>query len=173
MKIAIGTTNKAKVNAVKNIVANYVTTPQFIAQKVASNVSEQPLTSEETRQGAINRAQNVVEQTAADMGFGLEGGVTEIAGQLYICNWCALALADGTVLTAAGAQLPLPQEVAVRVLAGEELGPVMAAYTKDKDISQNAGAIGVFTADLVSREAMFDHIITLLIGQYLFLQNKA
>lgn len=164
MKVAIGTKNKAKVQAVQQIVSSfYAATFETVA--VASEVREQPLSSEETRQGAINRAINALQQTDATIAFGLEGGVTQIEGQLYICNWAALATAT-TVYTAAGAQIPLPTTVAEAVIAGEALGPVMARYAKQADVSQNQGAIGVFTNELVTRQTMFEHILLLLIGQY-------
>lgn len=102
------------------------------------------------------------------MSFGLEGGVTEIEGIMYICNWGALVVADGSVFTAAGAQIVLPEEIAREIRTGKELGPVMEAYTQRRDIRQHAGAVGIFTQGLVDRQAMFEHIVALLIGQYLF-----
>ena len=44
----------------------------------------------------------------------------------------------------------------------------MEQYTKRRDIRQGAGAVGIFTQGLVSRQMMFEHIVSLLIGQYLF-----
>lgn len=164
MKVAVGTKNKAKVQAVKAVVTQfYGASIETLA--VASDVSEQPMTNEETRQGAINRARHARNEGNADLGFGLEGGVTLIDGQLYICNWVALATPQ-RIYTAAGAQLPLPPIVADAVLAGEELGPVMERYAQQKDVRQNQGAIGIFTDGLVTRQQMFEHILLLVIGQY-------
>ncbi|QDP99808.1 DUF84 family protein [Lysinibacillus fusiformis] len=168
MNIAIGTTNKAKTQAVEVIVKQYFEKAVFTYVKAASEVSDQPLNTEETRQGAMNRAKNTLHATGATLSFGLEGGVTEIDGDMYVCNWGALALADGTIFTAAGAQIILPKEIAQEIRAGKELGPVMEAYTKRLDIRQGAGAVGIFTQGLVSRQSMFEHIVALLVGQYLF-----
>ena len=168
MNIAIGTTNKAKIGAVEVIVKQFLGNAEFTYFKAASGVSEQPMTTEETRQGAINRAKNTMTATGAALSFGLEGGVTEIEGVMYICNWGALVLNDGTVFTAAGAQVVLPKEIADEIRNGKELGPVMEAYTQRRDIRQQAGAVGIFTHGLVDRQKMFEHIITLLLGQYLF-----
>ena len=79
-----------------------------------------------------------------------------------------LLVADGTVFTAAGAQIVLPEEIAQEIRVGKELGPVMEAYTQRRDIRQHTGAVGIFTQGLVDRQAMFEHIVSLLIGQYLF-----
>ncbi|MFJ7407312.1 MULTISPECIES: DUF84 family protein [unclassified Lysinibacillus] len=168
MEIAIGTTNKAKIQSVQAIVNQYFEKVTFTYFKAPSLVSDQPITTEETRLGAINRAKNTSIATGAMLSFGLEGGVTEIDGDMYICNWGALTLADGTTFTAAGAQIILPEEIAQEIRAGKELGPIMERYTQRLDIRQGAGAVGIFTQGIVTRQTMFEHIVALLIGQYLF-----
>lgn len=171
MLVSIGTTNKAKVKAIENVVKEYFKEVTFEQFKVPSDVSEQPFSTEETRQGAINRAINTLKVSQGDLNFGLEGGVCEIDGIMYCCNWGAVALKDGTILTAAGAQFPLPEEIANELRTGKELGPVMDYYTKQQDTRSGSGAIGVFTAGLVDRAEMFEHIVKILIGQYLFLEK--
>lgn len=170
--IAIGTKNKAKTAAIQNIVSKYFDNLEFEQFAVPSNVSEQPFTSDETRQGAVNRALNTWHASGADLNFGLEGGVHEIEGHMYCCNWGAVALKDGTVITASGAQFLLPEEIAEQLRAGKELGPIMDDYTKQQDIRSSLGAVGIFTAGLVDRTEMFEHIVKLLIGQYLFLSKN-
>lgn len=172
MKIAIGTKNKAKTGAVENTLHAYYTNLQFEHIEVSSGVSEQPLSMEETRQGAINRARNTREATNAEWSFGLEGGVCEIDGVMYCCNWGAVALKDGTVISAAGAQFCLPEEIAEQLRVGKELGPVMDAYTNEQNIRHHAGAIGIFTNGLIDRKEMFEHIVKLLVGQIQFLQQN-
>ncbi|KOS64716.1 DUF84 family protein [Lysinibacillus agricola] len=168
MNIAIGTTNKAKTEAVEVIVRKYFDEPNFTYVKATSQVSEQPMTHEETLKGAINRSKNAMNETGAQLSFGLEGGVTEMDGVMYVCNWGALTVSNGTTFTAAGAQIILPEEIAQEIRAGKELGPVMEQYTQLRDIRQGAGAVGIFTQGLVSRQMMFEHIVSLLVGQYLF-----
>lgn len=168
MKVAIGTLNRAKTKAVRNIINTYFNDVEFQEIDVPSNVSAQPFSDEETRQGAINRALNTLEKSGADLNFGLEGGVREIDGVMYCCNWGAVALKNGQVLSAAGAQFILPDEIANELRAGKELGPVMDEFTKEKDIRSSKGAIGVFTANLIDRTEMFEHIVKLLVGQYMF-----
>ncbi len=111
MKIAIGSKNKAKTEAVESVVLQFIDA-EFELLSVSSGVSDQPLTDEETRTGAINRALNALKISGADAAFGLEGGVREIDGDLFVCNWAAMALANGEIFTAAGAQIRLPEEVA-------------------------------------------------------------
>ncbi|MER2191119.1 MAG: DUF84 family protein [Solibacillus sp.] len=172
MNIAIGTKNKAKTGAVENVLKLYYEELQFEHIDVQSGVPEQPFSMEETRQGAINRAVNTREKTNADASFGLEGGVCEIDGVMSCCNWGAVALRDGTIISAAGAQFILPEEIARELRAGQELGPVMDAYTNKQNIRQHAGAIGIFTNGLIDRKEMFEHIVKLLVGQVQFLQEN-
>lgn len=171
MRVIIGTKNKAKTGAVIHVVAQHFPEATFDLVDVASGVSEQPMSNEETRLGAINRAKAAVAAVdGAACGFGLEGGVYELDGQMYCCNWGAMALATGEVYSCAGASFILPEVVASRVRAGEELGPVMDDFTKTADIRHHAGAIGIFTNGLVDRKEMFEHITTLLVGQYKYFQ---
>ena len=67
--------------------------------------------------------------------------------------------------TAGGAQIPLPKEIAEELIAGKELGPVVDAYFKASGIRQKEGAIGMFTANAVNRDELFEHILQLLIGK--------
>ncbi|TQR09695.1 DUF84 family protein [Psychrobacillus soli] len=168
MNIFIGTTNKAKTKAVQTISRIYYPDASFINKEVESLVFAQPMSNEETRQGAINRAKQLMELPNSDdlFGIGLEGGVQEIEGSLYICNWGALVANNGEVFTATGAGIPLPNEIAVQLRTGAELGPVMDVYTNRKGIRHDEGAIGVFTNGLITRSMMFEHIMYLLIGQY-------
>ena len=103
---------------------------------------------------------------AGAIGIGLEGGVRILEGQMYLCNWGALALPDGTRFTAGGAQIPLPKEIADELMAGKELGPVVDTYFKSSGIRIKEGAIGMLTANAVKRDELFVHILQLLIGQY-------
>lgn len=166
MKIAVGTKNNAKLKAVENVVKRTLHNEvQVSGFDVASRVSDQPFSDVETRQGAINRALAAKQASGADLGFGLEGGVKWLGEELYLCNWAALA-SEKEVYTAAGAQIPLPKEIAIALLNGEELGPIMDRYTNTTDTRQHAGAIGVFTDGLIDRSQMFEPIIEMLIGQY-------
>ncbi|MET3575355.1 DUF84 family protein [Bhargavaea ullalensis] len=166
-EITVGSTNKAKVEAVRHAFRTMGIEAEVTGAGTESGVSGQPFGDEETMAGAQNRAVAASKITGG-IGIGLEGGVKELAGRLYICNWGALALPDGTVFMAGGAQIPLPEEVASPVRKGEELGPVMERYSHRQDIRQTGGAVGVFTAGEVDRADMFGQIVRLLAGQWRF-----
>jgi inosine/xanthosine triphosphatase len=171
LQVAIGTKNKAKTAAVEQVVNQYFKQVTYRHTEVESAVSEQPFSSEETRIGAINRAKNASVATNADFSFGLEGGVEEIEGIMYCVNWGAVALKNGTIYTAAGASFMLPEEIAVQLREGKELGPIMDFYTSKENIRHHEGAVGIFTNGLIDRKAMFEHIVTLLVGQVYYYEQ--
>ncbi len=76
MVIAVGSTNEAKVLAVKEALLDSVrfSKVEVIALSVGSDVSDQPISLQETIQGAKNRAKKVFNQSACKNGFGLESG---------------------------------------------------------------------------------------------------
>lgn len=170
MKIIIGSKNPAKITAVKNSFLQQ--NGQFISMDIPSGVSAQPFTDEETIQGAINRAMGALKQGNGDIGIGLEGGVQETSHGLLICNWGALAAIDREPIIAGGARFLLPEEVAVRLRAGEELGPVMDDYAQMKNVRKHEGAVGIFTNGLINRVDMFTHLMNLLVGQYMYQQQQ-
>ncbi|QUW22746.1 DUF84 family protein [Sporosarcina sp. Marseille-Q4063] len=166
MDFIIGTTNKAKLRACEEVLKEYYPQAEITGRSVSSDVSDQPFGDEETQEGALNRARKASDSGENAVGIGLEGGVRLINDQLYICNWGALHLPDGTEFTAAGAQILLPVEIAREVQSGKELGPVVEDYFSKKNIRHNEGAIGILTNGAVSRTDLFAHVLQLLIGQW-------
>lgn len=98
MKIAIGSKNSAKVNAVTEILQEYphLSNAEVLAIDVESEISAQPKSLEETLRGARNRAKNAFDQ-GADYGIGIESGLIEIpyskSGYMDITS---AAIYDGT-----------------------------------------------------------------------------
>ena len=124
MEFIVGSQNKAKIKAAKDTLAIHFPEAKILTSEVGSGVAEQPFGEEETRLGAINRALRASTMKKGAIGIGLEGGVRIFEGQMYLCNWGAIYLPDGTKFTASGAQIPLPEQIAKELLAGKELGPV-------------------------------------------------
>lgn len=95
IKIAVGTSNKAKLQAVVDALkkVNFVSQQQqqsrptfevIGVEGVESNVSPQPFSASETRLGAFNRAKAALEKSPdAEFGIGLEGGI-EVVEDFFI-----------------------------------------------------------------------------------------
>ena len=173
LKAYVASTNKVKVNAVKEVLTSY----EVISQNASSDVSSQPLGDDETILGAINRAFNL---PSDGLRIGLEGGVSFVKNpktnedDLYVINYGALVDLNGKVYIAGGAKIPLPEEIKLsltvngKIKENLELCDVMNEYTKRNDIRSTSGAIGIFTSNMVDRTEMFKHIVKMLYGQYLF-----
>src|SRR5688572_31292064 len=71
----VGSTNPAKVEAVRRALARLAPGCALEAVGVPSGVRAQPVGDEETRLGAEARARAALALREADLGFGLEGGV--------------------------------------------------------------------------------------------------
>jgi inosine/xanthosine triphosphatase len=166
MEFIIGSTNPAKVKAARHVIAIHFPEAVIFDSEVGSGVSAQPFGDEETRLGALNRALRAASRKEGAIGIGLEGGVKMLEGQMYLCNWGALTLPDATKFTAGGAQIPLPHAIAEEILTGKELGLVVDKYFNVNGIRLKEGAIGMFTAQAVKRDELFEHVLQLLIGQF-------
>lgn len=171
MEFIIGSTNAAKVKAVEKVVGTQFPQATVSKVEVRSGVTDQPFGDDETQLGALNRAVRAAATKTNGIGIGLEGGVRMIGRQMYLCNWGALVLPNGTPFTAGGAQIPLPNEIAIEILCGKELGPVIDTYFKRQGIRSNEGAMGMFTASFVNRDELFEHILLLLLGQMKYRQQ--
>ncbi|TYR82097.1 DUF84 family protein [Priestia megaterium] len=169
MKVAIGTVNPVKVNAVKSVFGEDAS---YVSMEVESGVAAQPFSDEETIQGAINRAMAALQQNA-QIGIGLEGGVVETTHGLFLCNWGALVTRQrDQPIIAGGARVLLPDEIAKMLRVEKiELAEAMERFTKQLDVRKKEGAIGVFTNGMINRTAMFEHVVRMLYGQYLFHQK--
>ena len=168
MKLIIGSKNPTKIKAVETVFPSY----EVIAKDMPSYVSAQPMSDEETRQGAINRARQSMESMPGAIGIGLEGGIMYVNDQLCLCNWGSLVTENGDVYTASGARIPLPEAFRTQLEDGTELGQVMEQYAKKQNVKQKEGAIGIFTNELVSRQEMFAHVVKLLRGQWEYWDKK-
>lgn len=156
MLIAVGSLNPVKVGAVRAVIGRVWPSAEVVGVDAPTGVSAMPLSDDECIAGARCRAQAAREQLDADLGFGLEGGVQEAAGQVWLVGWVAMVDRDGRCGMGGTARLPLPERIAAAVRAGAELGPYMDALLGEENVRQRGGAVGALTAGLVSRQAKFE-----------------
>ena len=155
MKIAVGSTNPVKVAAVRQTVQRRWPDAQIIPVAVPTGVSDMPLSDAESVAGARNRARTARQLSGADLGVGLEGGVNPEPIGLVLHGWVVVVDGNGREGIGGAGRLPLPPNIAQRVLAGEELGPVMDDILGEVDVRRKGGAIGALTAGLVMRQEAF------------------
>lgn len=173
MIIAIGTTNPAKISAVEAAITGKLEDYQLVGFEVASGIPEQPLSDEETRQGARNRAFAALEAARqehsrgeVELAVGLEGGVFPFEGVMWSTVWICVVDASGEVYEANGARFPLPERVSKLLQAGGELGPIMHELTGQADVSKKQGAYGVISKGFFDRTQAYAAIATVAFGQW-------
>ncbi len=128
---------------------------------VPSGVSDQPMSDEETLNGALNRAQAARQQlTAADFWAGIEGGCEEKHGNLWAFAWVTVLAGD---ITGKGrtAAFTLPHEIADLVRQGVELGMADDQVFGRSNSKQGNGAVGILTADVIDRTSYYEHAVVL------------
>jgi len=153
--IAIGSTNPVKVEAVRSVVNRIWPNVELRPVEVAPGVSAMPMSDAECLIGAGNRARASRTLIDADLGIGLEGGVNSEPAGLMLLGWVVAVDREGREGVGGGARLPLPGAIAHRVLAGEELGPLMDELLGQSNVKQKGGAVGALTNGLVLRKETF------------------
>ncbi|AUV81059.1 DUF84 domain-containing protein [Salinigranum rubrum] len=193
MRIAVGSGNPVKRDATARVF-DAATVEVCV---VDSGVSEQPFGHEETRRGAVTRARRalaVEDDGRYDLAVGIEGGVAAVEGGaatvedggetfgadtdplapdvevvgdgLALVMWAAVT--DGERLSCGGGPtLPLPDHVAARLRAGEELGPVMDDVLGADDVAKKQGAAGAFTNGRLTRTDALEAAVAAAAGPFL------
>lgn len=166
--VAVGSTNPIKIQAVQNAFGD----AEVRGYSSLSHVGDQPLSDEETRQGAINRAQAVLKTSHADFGVGLEAGVFFIQEQPYLCHWGALVDKEGNIYLTNGPSIRLPQEFRADLLTGLALEDIMHRSTGIQKLGTKEGAIGIFTDGKLNRARVLTDIVKVLLAQYQYFYSE-
>ena len=160
MKIVVGSTNPVKVESVREVFQTYFPGCEVVGVEVQSGVSAQPMGEDETIRGAKNRAKAALGTAAdVDFGVGIEGGYCEKDDRPMESAWIAVQAKNGEVGFGGGLYFELPQKIAKRIQAGEELGPIMDDLTKMTNVKQGVGAIGILTHGQLSRKQAYEHLV--------------
>jgi inosine/xanthosine triphosphatase len=154
--VAVGSLNPVKINAVRGAFVGAWSEATVVGAAVDTGVSAMPMSDKECLTGARNRAKLARELNDSDFGVGLEGGVNQEAAGLMLLGWVVILHRDGRESVSCTAKIPLPAVLADRILAGEELGPVMDDVLNETGTAKKGGASGALTAGLVMRQAKFE-----------------
>lgn len=162
MKIVLGSKNRAKLRAVEFATAEIWpnTETKILGVAADSGVSDQPKSHHETRAGAINRARYALAEVPdAEIALGLEGGVEATEHGTFLFGWVAAMDKERNLGLGCTQQILLPEKTARRLMAGVELGEIMAELTGNLEISHEGGTFGVLTNDLLTRDTSFHYAI--------------
>lgn len=169
MKVAVASSNPVKQAAARSAFQQaFGQAVEVIGLGVPSGVSDQPLTEQETRRGALNRAQRIKEKCPeADYWVGIEGGVAfsdEDGMQAF--GWMAI-LDENRQSLARSASFILPLYISQQIKGGCELGPAMDELFGETNTKHKGGAVGLLTNALVSREALYTQPLLLALVPFL------
>lgn len=168
-RIVVASNNPVKVAATLAGFKRMFPDQTFTAEglSVPSGVADQPLTDEETLQGALNRAQNArIAVPDADFWVGLEGGVAPHKGALTTFAWIVVLGKDRQGQARSGTFF-LPPAVTALVEQGMELGQANDQIFEQIHSKQKGGAIGILSGGALDRKELYAQAVVLALVPFL------
>ncbi len=166
-KIAVGSHNPAKIEAVRLVAAEIWPAAQIIPVAVASGVPAMPLSDAQTLQGAVTRARAALAAADADLGCGLEGGIDRLPVGVFACGWAAVVDRQGRLGLGGSGRLPLPAPLVRLIEEGLEMGEAMDLLSGQHETRQGPGVVGILTGGLVSRAQAFASAVAYALAPFL------
>lgn len=160
-RIIVASNNPVKVQAVEKGFSSMFPVEVFEVEAlgVTSGVSDQPMTSAETLQGARQRAENARQKSPrADYWAGVEGGVEEEGEGLAVFAWIVVLTDTGVGMARTGT-FYLPPRVAELVREGRELGEADDIVFGRTNSKQKNGAIGILTDNAIDRARYYEQAV--------------
>ena len=170
LKIAVGSRNPVKIKSALAGFEHVFPDQPFAVEgfEVASGVSDQPMSCEETLQGAKNRLTEL-RRIAPEVNYfvGIEGGIELIDETMFATAWIIIADASGRTSSGRSGSFPLPPSVKRMVQAGMELGYANDKVFKQHNSKQDGGAVSSLTGGVITRRSLYEHAMVLaLVGFY-------
>jgi len=163
IKVVVASKNPVKVNCSKTGFQKVFPDSSIITQpvSVSSEVPDQPMTDQETLDGARNRAMNAKNAYPnADYWIGLEGGIDDDGNNMEAFAWIYI-LSNELQGKARTASFELPPRIRELVLNGMELGHADDLVFKRENSKHGNGAVGILTHELIDRAAYYEPAVLL------------
>lgn len=157
--VAITSLNPAKISAVKSAFNCCFCDQQFefIGLNVPSDVSDQPISDDETRQGALNRVTNAQKMHVGyDFYVGLEAGIENN----MTFAWMVIE-SNQKRGESRSASMQLPVRVLAQLTPDNELGNIIDQEFGTSNIKQKGGAISLLTHQQLSRSSVYHQALIL------------
>jgi inosine/xanthosine triphosphatase len=161
--VIVASTNPVKIQSVRDGFMRMFPNDSFEVRgvSVASGVSAQPMTDDETYTGALNRAKGAALAVPdADYWVGIEGGLEEKRGELHGVAWIVV-IGRTRIGKSRTATFVLPEEVAQLIRQGHELGHADDIVFNRSNSKQDNGSVGILTADVLNRATYYEHAVIL------------
>lgn len=140
----------------------------FRGESAPSEVNDQPMTDEETFNGAKNRVNNLAQIVPdADYWVGIEGGLqTRETGEMEVFAWIVVRNKDGVIGKSRTGTFFLPPEMARLVAGGKELGDADDIVFGQTNSKQKNGTVGNLTGDVVTRSSYYSEAVILALVSF-------
>jgi inosine/xanthosine triphosphatase len=162
-KIIVASKNPVKVNSVNLGIKRLFNDLEYVVAgiSVSSDVSDQPLSDNETLKGAKNRALHAKSaEPGANMWVGIEGGIEKRGEEMNAFAWVYIITAEQTGKARSGT-FYLPKTVVDLINQGKELGEADDIVFGDSNSKQKSGAVGLLTNDEIDRTDLYLHTVLL------------
>lgn len=167
MRVAVGSENPVKVEAVQ-LAFNRVWPRrkfEFSATKVASGVSEQPLSDREMIKGARQRAALAISgQQSAEYGVGLEGGLLKLGQDWFGRSWVVVCSRGGKTGIASSVSCQIPRVMMDLVHKGKDMKQVVEILYGIKDIGKKQGYWGILTNNRITRSSGYAEAVMMALS---------
>jgi inosine/xanthosine triphosphatase len=163
-KIIVASTNPAKIKAAIDGFSRMFPEEDFMAEGVTvdSGVNDQPMSDQETFQGALNRAHKASEAIAdADYYVGLEGGIEINGKEMEAFAWIVIKSHEGKLGKARTGVFILPSKIVSLISEGKELGEADDIVFGKTNSKQGSGSVGILTNDVTTRSSYYSEAIIL------------
>jgi inosine/xanthosine triphosphatase len=152
-RIVVCSKNPNKVNAAFEIFEEHTKYAPFEIESKAidSGVTHQPMSLEETIQGAINRAQNGFNECFCSIG--IECGLVKVHGKTFMISACSIYRGDQHYIGLSSG-FTLPESVVGHLCEGETLNEaaLKSGFTTNPELGKAQGMIGVLTKGEINRK---------------------
>lgn len=155
MKVAIGSSNPAKISAVKDAFKLFLPDIgfEFITIEVDSGIADQPMSDHETYQGARQRANQAIEQARADYGVGIEGGLQKVGQHWVVGNLAVVIDKSGKEGFGISTRISVPANIMKHVHEDKNLSHATQLEHGIHDIGKKEGILGMFSKGLITRSS--------------------
>lgn len=165
----VGSKNPVKINCTLSAFQKVFPNDSVLVEGVSvpSGVADQPMSDQETHQGALNRTRKAKqEHSDAQYWVGIEGGIEDGDAGMEAFAWVTI-LSENQHGQARTATFQLPPKIQKLVHQGIELGEADDIVFDRKNSKQSNGAVGILTNDLLDRAAYYEPAVVLALIPFL------
>ncbi len=168
-KIIVASKNPIKINSVKLGFNKVYSDLDFECEGVSvpSDVSDQPMSNQETLDGATNRATHAKNDFPhANFWVGIEGGIEKMGEEMMAFAWIVILSKDKKGKARTGTFF-LPPKVVELINQGKELGEADDIVFGHSNSKQKNGAVGILTDNIIDRTQFYVEAMVLALIPFL------